>query len=110
MPRRRIFIKMSVSPTAEKAPLLESPSKGMKRFNLVAASLVVAFAASASAQVVQYANRTLYNAATSNNTILTFTGQEQSLAPSISIGGVTFSGVGTIANSPVQVEIIDGTN
>ena len=82
----------------------------MKRFFFSSACLLLAFSASASAQVVQYATRTLYNAATTNNTVLPFTGQQQALASSISIGGVTFSGIGSVGITPVQVEIIDGTN
>ncbi len=82
----------------------------MKNLFSLSVALLVGIAASASAQITPYATRTLYNAATTNNTVLPFTGQQQALAPSISIGGVTFSGVGSIAGSPVQVEIIDGTN
>ena len=82
----------------------------MKNLLLLSSAVLLALASSAAAQVVPYSNRTVYNAATTGNTILDFTGQQQALAPSISIGGVTFSGLGTVATTPVQVEIIDGTN
>ena len=66
---------------------------------------LIATGFSAQAQVVQFANRTLYNAATTGNTIVDFTGHIQSLAPSISIAPDTFSGL-----NGSQVEVIDGFN
>ena len=71
-------------------------------------SLLVAFVvAAASAQVVPYANRTIFDAAVggvSNETIIGFT-QTQSLTSSFTIGNDTFSGL-----SNALVEVIDGTN
>ena len=59
---------------------------------------------SARAQVLQFADRTLYNNASTGNTIVDFTGHIQGLAPSITIAPDTFSGL-----NGSQVEVIDGT-
>src|SRR5437868_611775 len=66
--------------------------------------LVVFVAAAASAQVVPYANRTIFDQFASNQTIIGFT-QTQSLTSSFTIGNDTFSGL-----SSALVEVIDGTN
>ena len=82
----------------------------MKKLPILLLIFVLASALSGRAQVVQFANRTLYNTATGNNTVIDFTGQQHALSSSISLGGVTFSGVGSVAGTPITVEIIDGTN
>src|SRR5438270_13860128 len=66
--------------------------------------LVVFVAAAASAQVVPYANRTIFDQFANNQTIIGFT-QTQSLTSSFTIGNDTFSGL-----SGALVEVIDGTN
>src|SRR4051794_19206339 len=85
---------------------MSSPRSLPLKFATLALALgVLAFSSSADAQVLQFSNRTLYNAASTSNTTVDFTGNLRPLASSFAIGPDTFSGL-----NGAQVEVIDGTN